>query len=189
MNDERRERYADAITSAGDTAYGYRPFYDAITHAAMAVADEEISAELSTQDGYTAKMRDEIERWRIENARLRAELVESADTLDESAQLLEDALNENARLRAELEASARELSSVVDDRNMYQHKEAEAVLEASRLRAELERSQAEEVESRIRASEAEATISRVRAVLARWRDGDVHYPYLAVRNALNGESE
>jgi hypothetical protein len=37
----RSERYAQAIRTAGDTAYGNRPFYEAITEAAIAVADAE----------------------------------------------------------------------------------------------------------------------------------------------------
>jgi hypothetical protein len=37
----RRERYATAIRTAGDTAYGNRPFNEAITDAVLAVADAE----------------------------------------------------------------------------------------------------------------------------------------------------
>jgi hypothetical protein len=38
---DRRERYAAAIRKAGDTAYGNRPFYEAITAAVIDVADAE----------------------------------------------------------------------------------------------------------------------------------------------------
>jgi hypothetical protein len=37
----RSERYAQAIREAGDTAYGNRPFYEAITTAVIAIADTE----------------------------------------------------------------------------------------------------------------------------------------------------
>ncbi|MER5750663.1 hypothetical protein [Streptomyces sp. NPDC002088] len=39
--DERRDRYAQALREAGDTAYGNSPFYEAITNAVIAVADAE----------------------------------------------------------------------------------------------------------------------------------------------------
>jgi hypothetical protein len=39
---DRRERYMAAVQQAGDTAYGNRPFYEAIVDAVMAVADAEI---------------------------------------------------------------------------------------------------------------------------------------------------
>lgn len=39
--EERRSRYADAVRGAGETAYGSRPFYEAITEAVLAVADAE----------------------------------------------------------------------------------------------------------------------------------------------------
>ncbi|NUP15464.1 MAG: hypothetical protein HOZ81_05040 [Streptomyces sp.] len=45
---ERRDRYAAAVRQAGDTAYGNRPFNDAITDAVMAVADAE-QAELQAE--------------------------------------------------------------------------------------------------------------------------------------------
>lgn len=38
---DRRERYAAAIRAAGDTAYGNRPFYEAIADAVIALADAE----------------------------------------------------------------------------------------------------------------------------------------------------
>ncbi|MEV0441848.1 hypothetical protein AB0I46_23220 [Streptomyces spectabilis] len=41
---ERRDRYAAAVRQAGDTAYGNRPFYEAITDAVITVADAEQAA-------------------------------------------------------------------------------------------------------------------------------------------------
>lgn len=43
-DEERRNRYADAVRTAGDTAYGNRPFYEAITDAVIAIADTELAA-------------------------------------------------------------------------------------------------------------------------------------------------
>ncbi|MEY9995848.1 hypothetical protein ABIE67_007880 [Streptomyces sp. V4I8] len=40
---DRHERYATAIRTAGDTAYGNQPFYEAITAAVIGVADAEQS--------------------------------------------------------------------------------------------------------------------------------------------------
>lgn len=92
MSDERRERYAAAVRSAGDTAYGRQPFYDAIADAAMAVADVDVAAVQAELNGTLRReheranqaqqraddYEDEIESLSAENARLRTALHEAA---------------------------------------------------------------------------------------------------------------
>lgn len=193
---ERRERYAAAIAAADDMR---KDWCYAEADAAMALADEEIQATKmeATQIG--------TRRWSEESVRtnrliqdLRSDLQESADALDESAQLLDDALDENTRLRekAQFFADAWERATRAD---------FEKAQENERLRAELERvKKAAKIitENRWyeRLGRAEDTISRVRDVLPSKSDrqelglpndlaynAGEHDMADAVREILNGE--
>lgn len=166
----RRERYHDAMVAAEHRAGSTLLLYK--VHAAMALADEEIqAAKMEATQIVTRRWSEESVRTNRLIQDLRSDLRESADALEESAQLLEDALNEGERLRTEL----REVKKVADRRESW----------LSTLRAELETL----YDGNRRALN---TISRVRAVLGVIDSRGWTHPHSIMerlRSALDGESE
>ncbi|GGV46090.1 hypothetical protein [Streptomyces spectabilis] len=100
---ERRDRYATAIRQAGDTAYGNRPFYEAITDAVIAVADAE-------QAGLRARIT-ELKQRADRSEKIR----ENADFhLGQEMARRQRAEKETTRLRAERAAVLREAADVIE---------------------------------------------------------------------------
>ncbi|WP_138964233.1 hypothetical protein [Streptomyces sp. YIM 121038] len=111
----RRDRYAAAIRTAGDAAYGNSPFYEAITRAVLAVADAE-----------QADLRAERDQARQDLADSHDDLVTAlaADPQAEWADLIRDVSQQRARI-AELEQAA--ASSAPADRDLRDRAHAAAV--------------------------------------------------------------